>query len=102
MTMYFWSNGEIWPVSIPHRPALDVVSAALFFTGLVLLVVRYIRNRNWLDIFLLLSVPLLMLPSILSLAFPSENPTLNRTAGALIPVFIVIGLSFVLGRFPKF
>lgn len=94
MTMYFWSNGEIWPVSIPHRPALDVVSAALFFTGLVLLVVRYIRNRNWLDIFLLLSVPLLMLPSILSLAFPSENPTLNRTAGALIPVFIVIGLSF--------
>jgi hypothetical protein len=94
ITMFFWSNGEIWPVSIPHRPALDVISAALFFTGLLLLVVRYIRQRNWLDIFLFLSVPLLMLPSILSLAFPSENPTLNRTAGALVPVFIVIGLSF--------
>jgi hypothetical protein len=35
-----------------------------------------------------------MLPSILSLAFPSENPTLNRTAGALVPVFLIIGLSF--------
>jgi hypothetical protein len=93
VTMFFWSNGEIWPVSIPHRPALDVVSAALFFIGMILLVVRYIRRRNWLDIFLVLSVPLLMLPSVLSLAFPSENPTLNRTAGALVPVFMIIGLS---------
>lgn len=93
MTMFFWSNGEIWPVSIPHRPALDIVSAALFFLGMILLAVRYIRKRHWLDIFLILSVPLLMLPSILSLAFPSENPTLNRTAGALVPVFLVIGIS---------
>jgi hypothetical protein len=81
-------------VSVPHRPALDVVSAAIFFIGVVLLAVRYVRRRNWLDIFLILSVPLLMLPSILSLAFPSENPTLNRTAGALVPVFLIIGLSF--------
>jgi len=94
MIMFFWSNGEIWPVSVPHRPALDVVSAALFFIGMILLATRYIRNRNWLDLFLILSVPLLMLPSILSLAFPSENPTLNRTAGALVPVFLIIGLSF--------
>jgi len=93
MIMFFWSNGEIWPVSVPHRPALDVVSAALFFIGMILLATRYIRKRNWLDLFLILSVPLLMLPSILSLAFPSENPTLNRTAGALVPVFLIIGLS---------
>jgi len=94
MTMFFWSNGEIWPVSVPHRPALDVVSAALFFIGMILLVTRYFRKRNWLDLFLILSVPLLMLPSILSLAFPAENPTLNRTAGVLVTVFLIIGLSF--------
>ena len=34
----------------------------------------------------LLSIPLLMLPSILSLAFPDENPALNRAAGDLTPV----------------
>jgi hypothetical protein len=34
------------------------------------------------------------MPSILSLAFPEENPSLNRTAGAIIPVFLVVGLSF--------
>jgi len=30
-----------------------------------------------------------MLPSILSLAFPAENPCLNRSAGALVPIFII-------------
>jgi hypothetical protein len=93
MVMFAWSNGDIWPVSIPHRPALDVISAALFYLGLCLIFIRYIRRRNWLDLFIILTIPLLMLPSILSLAFPSENPTLNRTAGALIPVFLVIGLT---------
>ena len=93
ITMFGWSNGEVWPVSIPYRPALDVTSAALFYLGVVLILVRYIRRRNWLDLFIILSVPLLMLPSILSLAFPAENPTLNRTAGAIVPVFVLIGLS---------
>jgi 4-amino-4-deoxy-L-arabinose transferase-like glycosyltransferase len=93
MTMFAWSNGEIWPVSIPYRPALDVLCAALFYLGFLLIVVRYIRRRNWLDLFLVLSIPLLLMPSILSLAFPSENPTLNRTAGALVPVFLIVGLS---------
>lgn len=91
-TMFFWDNGEIWLHSIPHRPALSAVAAALYFLGSVLVFARYLRSRHWLDLFLLLSVPLLMLPSILSLAFPAENPSLNRTAGAIVPVFILIGV----------
>jgi len=89
--MFFYDNGEIWVHSIPHRPALDAITAAFFFIGLVLLFVRYIRSRYWGDLFLILSVPLLMMPSILSLAFPAENPSLNRTAGAIVPVFIIAG-----------
>jgi hypothetical protein len=38
------------------------------------------------------SIPMLLMPSILSLAYPGENPSLNRTAGAVVPVFVVIGL----------
>jgi len=92
MTMFAWSNGETWVHSIPHRPALDIVTAAIFYLGIVLVIIRYLRKRHWLDIFLVLSIPLLMMPSIMSLAFPSENPSLNRTAGAIIPVFLVVGL----------
>ncbi len=93
VTAFSWDNGEIWVHVVPHRPALDVVSGALFFLGICLLLLRYFRKRHWLDLFLLLSVPLLMMPSILSLAFPNENPAMNRAAGALVPVFLIIGIA---------
>jgi len=85
-----WYNGNIWVHSIPGRPALDVVSGALFLLGVVLVLFRYIRSRNWMDLMLLLAVPLLQMPSILSLAFPDENPSLNRTSGAIVPVFLLV------------
>lgn len=93
MLMFGFNDGDTWLHSIPLRPALDMVSAALFYVGMILLLVRYILKRKWQDMFLILSIPILMLPSILSLAFPIENPALNRTAGALVPTFIIIGLA---------
>lgn len=93
--MFFWDNGVIWAHSIPRRPALEVVSGAFYFLGIASLLIRYFRQRDWRDLFLLVSIPLLMMPSILSLAFPGENPSLNRTAGAVVPVFVVIGFAFM-------
>ncbi len=93
LTMFAWDDGEVWVLSVTHRPALDWVSGALFHLGVVLLMIRYVRQRHWLDLYTLLSIPILMLPSILSLAFPDENPSLNRPAGAIIPVFLIIGLT---------
>ncbi|GAB4527903.1 MAG: hypothetical protein Fur0018_13720 [Anaerolineales bacterium] len=93
LAMFAWDNGNIWVHSLPGRPALGFTAAALFHLGIVLLLVRYLRERHWEDLFVLLSIPLLMMPSILSLAFPAENPSLNRTGGALIPVFLVVGFA---------
>jgi 4-amino-4-deoxy-L-arabinose transferase-like glycosyltransferase len=93
LAMFGWDDGETWPHSVVHRPALDTVSAAVFHLGVALLLVRYVRKRDWTDIFLLISIPILMLPSTLSLAFPGENPSLNRPSGAYIPVFLVLALA---------
>ena len=93
LAMFGWDDGETWPHSITHRPALDLVSAALFHLGVVLILVRYLQKRDWLDIFLLVSIPILMMPSILSLAFPGENPSLNRPSGAYIPVFLILAMA---------
>ena len=87
--MFNFDDGEIWVHSVTHRPALDVITAVLFVIGVVLVTVRYIRNRYWLDLFLLVSIPILLLPSILSLAYPGENPALNRASGAYIPAFLL-------------
>ncbi len=92
MLMFGVSDGSTWLHSIPYRPALDVITAALFYLGMALLLYRYIRYRRWTDLFFVLSVPILMLPSILSIAFPEENPVLNRTAGAIIPVYLIIAV----------
>jgi hypothetical protein len=93
LLMFNWDNGSIWVHSIPGRPALDVVTGALFVIGTLLLVVRYVRQRDWRDLLLLVSIPILLLPSVLSLAFPGENPSLNRTGGAAVAVFVVSGLA---------
>ena len=93
LRMFNWDDGEIWVVSVTHRPALDVVSGALFLIGVVLVLIRYIRQRHWQDLFLLLAVPLLQLPSTLSLAFPGENPALNRAAGAMVPTFLLVAVA---------
>jgi hypothetical protein len=91
--MFFWDNGSIWAHSVPGVPALEVVSAAFYFLGIVSLILRYINKRDWRDLYLLVSIPMLLMPSILSLAFPGENPSLNRTAGAVVPVFVVVGIA---------
>ena len=93
MLMFNWNDGDIWVHSVTERPALGVVTGALFLIGVLLVFVRYLRNRHWLDLFLLLSIPLLAMPSILSLAYPAENPALNRASGAYIPVFILVALA---------
>ena len=91
LKQFNWYNGNIWVHSVRGRPALDVISGALFLIGVTLVLIRYFRHRHWKDILLLLSVPLLQMPSILSLAFPEENPALNRTGGAIVPVFLLVG-----------
>jgi hypothetical protein len=91
--MFVWDDGEVWVNSIPHRPALDWITAALFLLGLVFMFVRYVRERNWVDLFLILSIPFLQLPSTLSIAFPNENPATNRAAGAFVPAFVIAGIA---------
>ena len=87
--MFNWDDGDIWVNSIPHRPALDVVTGAFFLIGIMLLIARYLRGRDWRDLFLLVSIPILLMPSILSLAFPIENPALTRAGGAAVAAFLV-------------
>jgi hypothetical protein len=93
LKMFSWSNGVVWPVSIPEHPALGIVSGGFFYIGVLIVVIRYFKYNNWLDLFLIVSIPLLMLPSILALAFPSENPSLYRTGGAAVPVFLLVGIA---------
>jgi hypothetical protein len=93
LVMPIWSSGNTWVVTLPNQPSLDVVAGAMFVLGFGLLVVRYIQKRYWEDIFLLLAVPILMLPSTLALANPIENPSPNRAGGAMVVVFLIAAMA---------
>jgi 4-amino-4-deoxy-L-arabinose transferase-like glycosyltransferase len=93
LLMFNWDDGEIWVNSMPHRPALELVTAALFIVGVALVILRYIRQRDWRDLLLLVSIPILLLPSVLSLAFPGENPALNRAGGAAVTGILISALA---------
>jgi len=105
--MPFFNNGQIWVHSVPNRPALDFISAGLFFVGVISLIQKIKKERSWEAGVLLVSIPILMMPSILSLAYPGENPSLNRSAGAFVPIFVIIGIGFlvfnkaIINSFPK-
>jgi hypothetical protein len=92
--MPFWNNGQIWVHSIPNRPALDFISGGFYFVGLASMIKQSIQNKDPYLAALIISIPVFMLPSILSLVFPGENPSLNRSAAAYIPIFSVTGYGF--------
>ncbi len=100
LTMFFWTNGNQWVESVAGRPALDFVSGGVFMMSSILMLVSYLRKKHWLDLFLLLTVVILLLPSVLSIAFPEENPSLSQASGAMVAVFIIIakGLRFLSER----
>lgn len=89
LLMFNVNDGNIFVNSIVHRPALDVVTGALFLLGLTLLLAR----RRFLDLWLVAAILTLILPSAFSLAFPVENPALTRAGGALVPVFVLAGMT---------
>jgi hypothetical protein len=89
LLMFNVNDGNIFVNSIADRPALDIVTGALFVLGLTLL----LAHRNFHDVWLVAALVTLILPSVLSLAFPDENPALNRAGGALVPVFVVVGMA---------
>ena len=91
--MPFWRDGNTWVISVTGRPALDLVSASLYLSGVVILLFAWFKRRAWQHLALLFSIPLLMLPSMLALAFPIENPSLSRAGGSLIPILIVAAIA---------
>ena len=94
LVMPFWRSGNAWVISATAHSSLDTISAVFYLLGLVLTVIHWIKQRSWKDLFLLVSIPLLMLPSILALAFPIENPSQSRAGGALIPIFLITAIGF--------
>jgi uncharacterized membrane protein len=89
LRMFNYLGDPVWVNGLPGKPVLDLITGALFVTGVVFLLLRQVLRRDRVAGALLLLIPLLLLPSTLSIAFPNENPSVVR-GGAAIPVVMLI------------
>ncbi|MCW5848666.1 MAG: glycosyltransferase family 39 protein [Anaerolineae bacterium] len=105
-----YRGDNVWVNTVPYDPQLDPVSGALFVLGFVYVLLALIGMLRWskgrqVGIFgersftaaaLLITLPMLLMPSILALAFPIENPSVFRAANAPPVVMIFVALPLVL------
>jgi hypothetical protein len=88
LLMFNYRGDVVWVNTIPNRPVLDTVTGALFALGVVTVLWWLLRWHDLRGAFLLFCVFGLLLPSVLAVSFPIENPAVNRTGGA--PPFVMI------------
>jgi len=96
LQMFSWNNGVGWFNCVPLRPALDVVTGAFFHLGWIGMLVHGFQKRSWEALSLFFLVPALLLPSILALALPGENPSLARAVAAVPVSFLLPALAMTM------
>ena len=95
MALAFHFRGDqAWINTVAEEPFLDPVTGAFLLAGLAVAGVLILRgSTRW--ALVVLSLFVLTLASTLALAFPVENPGINRAAVAMPSVLVLAGLPAV-------
>ena len=91
---FHWEGDNAWVNTPSGEPFLDPVTGALLLAGTAMAAVSALRgSRRW--TLILVSLFVLTLASTLALAFPIENPAINRAAVAMPSVLVLAALPAV-------
>lgn len=94
--LMFNYRGDVVPMNtIPETAVLGPVTGGLFVLGFFWILWRVVRHGERTAVYLGFSFFVLLLPSILSLSFPGENPSVVRTGGAVPLIMIIAALPLV-------
>jgi hypothetical protein len=92
LLMFNWTADHVWVNTIAGLPAVDSLSGALFLLGCAYVVYRLVRFREWPYLYAIVLFAGGLLPSIMTLAFPQENPSTVRTGAAMPIVAMLIAI----------
>jgi hypothetical protein len=90
--MFHWQGDIVWSNTLSLAPVLDPMLGGQLTLGLILVLWRGWRQRDPIPPLLLIAGAILLLPSALSVAYPGENPSVARTAGAIPAVMTMAAL----------
>ncbi|HEX2326787.1 MAG TPA: hypothetical protein VHQ00_15420, partial [Chloroflexota bacterium] len=96
LLMFNWRGDVVWVNTIPGEPILDPLSGAFFVLGCAYALYRVLRRGDVPYLYLLVLLFVGLLPSILSLAYPGENPSIVRAGMALPPTAVLVALPMLL------
>ncbi len=88
LLMFNKQGDAAWISAVPGEPMLDRVTGALFIVGVLAWLVRLWQRRDPADVFAVLAVMIMLLPSALAIAFPIENPSATRASGVIPIIFL--------------
>jgi hypothetical protein len=96
LLMFNVKGDQVWVNTVPGSPVLDPITGALFVLGMTYVLWRLLRHADRRSAYLLAGLFMLLMPSVLSIAFPQENPSVVRAGGAPVIVMIIASLPLVL------
>lgn len=106
LLMFNVRGDTVWVNTVPGSPALNLVAGGLFVLGIAYVLWRFVQRGDRRSIYVLIALFGLLLPSILSLSYPEENPSVVRAGGAVpiaallaaLPLYVTVdGLRRVFG-----
>jgi hypothetical protein len=96
LLMFNWRGDLVWVNTIPGAPLLDPLSGALLVLGGAYALYRLGRYRELPYAYLLVLLFMGLLPSMLSIAYPGENPSTVRSGFALPVTAVLVALPLAL------
>lgn len=92
LLMFNW-RGDFMPLTtLPYQPVLDPIIGGLFVLGVASAIQRIMRKEESLIFALILLGISALLPSVLAINYPDENPSVVRTSCAIPIVFTLAAL----------
>lgn len=95
LLMFHHTGDGVFIVNVPFMRELGFFTAVLFVPGLAYLLWRWRYGYN---LTVPISLGVMLLPTILSLAFPNEVPNANRAVGALPAAMLLPAVALALVR----
>jgi hypothetical protein len=89
LLMFNYTGDEVWVENLPYKPAMDPVLGALLVVGAAAAIAVSVKRRDPWPAAVLAAGLLMLGPSAVNIAFPRENPSVGRAAGAL-PMLIIM------------
>lgn len=96
LLMYNWKGDVAWINNAPNHPALDPLTGGLLIVGIAAWLARMFRRRDAFDWAFIPLILVMMLPSVLTIAYPIENPSFSRISGTLPGIYLLVAFPLAL------